>query len=402
MTTPINNIPSIPQSSETPMVVERERERERERIYQLMKKLISVISVICLICGSDIKNCFAFKYFYGSGAAVQQTGGSEQGSLNQPILRIGVVVTSSGGPATPLTATSFDFVMANTADADVVWAKLFYTGLSSTFSTATQLGAMIFNPSGTITFNFSQDMAVADTFFYWLAFDVDCEAAPGNLLDANVPVFPPDGLSFMEDGSPIDRTPIPNDPAGSRTVTALTGECQSIFQKTYGGGLNDLGWAVEQTNDGGYIVAGSAESFGAGAADFYLIKTDANGDTLWTRTYGGGGDDFGRAVEQTTDGGYIVAGYTTSFGAGVEDVYLIKTDTNGDTLWTKTYGGAGDDRGWAVEQTTDGGYIVAGGTLSFGAGGNDVYLIKTDANGDTLWTRTYGGSSFFKVSESGI
>jgi len=170
--------------------------------------------------------------------------------------------------------------------------------------------------------------------------------------------------------------------------------CTNTFQKTFGGINAEEAYAVEQTTDGGYIVAGSTGSFGAGAADVYLIKTNANGDTLWTKTYGGGGNDIGYAVQQTTDGGYIVAGYTNSFGAGSWDVYLIKTNSVGDTLWTKTYGGAGSDYVYAVQQTTDEGYIVVGRTTSFGAGITDVYLIKTDANGDTLWTKTYGGTLF--------
>jgi len=135
--------------------------------------------------------------------------------------------------------------------------------------------------------------------------------------------------------------------------------------------------------DGGYIVAGYTGSFGAGGADVYLIKTDLNGDTLWTKTYGGGNGDYCYAVQQTTDGGYIVVGYTWSFGAVWTNVYLIKTDSVGDTLWAKTYGGANFDYGYAVSPTIDGGYIVAGKTSSFGAGGSDVYLIKTDANGNS-------------------
>jgi len=168
---------------------------------------------------------------------------------------------------------------------------------------------------------------------------------------------------------------------------------QTTFQKTFGGGSSDYGKAVEQTTDGGYIVAGYTESFGAGSNDVYLIKTHANGDMMWTKTYGGAGTERAYAVEQTTDGGYIVAGWTISFGAGSQDVYLIKTDFNGDTLWIKTYGGASTEWAYAVEQTTDGGYIVAGYAGSFGAGSNDVYLIKTNANGDTLWTKTYGGAN---------
>lgn len=153
---------------------------------------------------------------------------------------------------------------------------------------------------------------------------------------------------------------------------------------------------VEQTTDGGYIVAGYVGSVVSGWSDdnFYLVKTNSAGDTLWTRTYDGGGPiENARCVQQTTDGGYIVAGETRAWDPYVVDFYVVKTDASGDTLWTRTYRGSGRENCYVVRQTTDGGYVLAGSTNSFGAGGADFYLVKTDASGDTLWTRTYGGSS---------
>jgi len=122
------------------------------------------------------------------------------------------------------------------------------------------------------------------------------------------------------------------------------------------------------------------------------LTSIARAQTSWWRTYGGTNEDYGNSVQQTSDGGYVIAGPTISFGAGNGDVYLIKTNASGDALWTRTYGGTNDDYSCSVQQTSDDGYIVAGYTMSFGAGGYDVYLIKTNASGDTLWTRTYGGA----------
>jgi hypothetical protein len=167
----------------------------------------------------------------------------------------------------------------------------------------------------------------------------------------------------------------------------------TLWTRAYGGERTDYGYCVDQTPDGGYIMGGYASSFGAFDADVYLVRTDSNGDTLWTRTYGGANHDECQSVRHTLDGGYISAGSTSSFGAGGYDVYLVKTDANGDTLWTKAIGGGSADRGYSVDLTSDGGYIIAGYTGSFGAGASDIYLVRIDAGGDTLWTRTYGDSA---------
>lgn len=164
-----------------------------------------------------------------------------------------------------------------------------------------------------------------------------------------------------------------------------------LWKKTIGGVDCDGCQAIQQTYDGGYVIVGDTKSSGKGWHDVSLIKLDARGTVQWNRTYGGQDFDCGEAVRQTRDRGFIITGWTRSFGAGLSDIYLIKTDRNGKELWTRTYGGPQHDFGFNVEQTFDGGFLIIGDTKSYGSGWYDVYVIRTDEFGDTLWTKTYGG-----------
>jgi predicted secreted protein len=166
------------------------------------------------------------------------------------------------------------------------------------------------------------------------------------------------------------------------------------WNQTYGGAITDYASALVQTADGGYALAGFTGSFGAGNHDFWLVKTDSAGNALWNKTYGGTSVDEAYALVQTADGGYALAGYTWSYGAGGSDSWLVKTDANGTAQWNMTYGGTGIDYALALVQTADGGYALAGFTGSFGAGYYDFWLVKTDANGTAQWNMTYGGTSF--------
>ena len=176
------------------------------------------------------------------------------------------------------------------------------------------------------------------------------------------------------------------------SLLILNSSAQADWEKTFGGTEDDGGSSMQQTKDGGYIIAGRTNSFGAGGDDVYLVKTDADGNQQWQKTFGGAEDDGGSSVQQTKDGGYVIAGRTNSFGTGGWDFYLVRTDALGNQQWTKTFGGTKDEIAYSAQQTTDGGYVIAGYTDSFGAGGRDVYLIKTDALGNQQWEKTFGGA----------
>ncbi len=165
------------------------------------------------------------------------------------------------------------------------------------------------------------------------------------------------------------------------------------WQKTFGGSKWDEANSIIQTKDGGYAVAGWTSSFGNGKNDMYIVKLDKEGNKLWQKTFGGSKWDKAKSIIQTKDGGYAVAGRTDSFGNGGYDMYIVKLDKEGNKLWQKTFGGSDDDEAYSIIQTKDGGYAVAGWTESFGNGGeDDMYIVKLDKDGNKLWQKTFGGS----------
>ena len=172
-----------------------------------------------------------------------------------------------------------------------------------------------------------------------------------------------------------------------------------IFSKTFGGSGQDYGHSVQQTSDGGYIITGKTRSFGEGNQDVWLIKTDSQGQEEWNHTFGGigGGNDIGRSVQQTIDGGYIITGITWEVYGNGGDLWLIKTDSQGNEEWSKIFGGEYQDKGYSGQPTTDGGYILTGGSYFYNQSddrwnNNDVRLIKTDSQGNEEWDKTFGGS----------
>jgi hypothetical protein len=168
-----------------------------------------------------------------------------------------------------------------------------------------------------------------------------------------------------------------------------------LWDRSYGvAGYEIECYAGQQTTDGGYTLIGGARGVFANYGDAWLAKTDENGNMQWNRTYGGEGHEYALSGQQTADGGYILAGVADPLGINNYDFYLLKTDSYGNMEWNKTYGGSSTEAACSVQQTSDGGYILAGETYSFGAGYTDSWLVKTDSNGKMEWNKTYGGNWF--------
>jgi len=169
---------------------------------------------------------------------------------------------------------------------------------------------------------------------------------------------------------------------GDVCVAKLDKRGNLIWDKTFGGSDYDEAHSIVQTEDGGYVIAGFTELEGAGDKDIWVIKLDENGNKIWDRTLGGTSEDWANSIIQTRDGDYMVAGWTRSMGAGKTDVWIAKLNKRGNLIWDKTFGGSDYDEAHSIVQTEDGGYVIAGWTKSKGAGNSDVWIIKLDENGN--------------------
>ncbi|MCK4885509.1 hypothetical protein KAS24_05490, partial [Candidatus Bathyarchaeota archaeon] len=185
--------------------------------------------------------------------------------------------------------------------------------------------------------------------------------------------------------------------AFSIPYSVATAEPSTNWIMTFDGPGDDEAYSVK-VGDEGYVLAGITNSSGFGQYDAWLIKTDSSGAMEWNRTYGGLFNDRVYSLVSTSDGGYALAGSTTSFGAGSADVWLVKVDSLGNLEWNQTYGGSDRDHCRSLVATSDGGYTLVCSTNSFGAGDTDVWLVKVDSSGGLEWNQTYGGSGSESVS----
>ncbi len=167
-----------------------------------------------------------------------------------------------------------------------------------------------------------------------------------------------------------------------------------LWRKQYGGPLPDFAEAVFQTLDGGFVIGGQAQSFGAGEGDFWIVRTNESGDSVGSRTFGGPLSDHCYAMARAGDGAFLLGGVTYSFGSGAADMWVVKVAANGDSLWSRSFGSLYGDQCHAITQTVDGNFLLCGSTQGFGAYFVDAWIVKLSASGDSLWSQRYGGEGF--------
>jgi len=187
----------------------------------------------------------------------------------------------------------------------------------------------------------------------------------------------------------------------SFALISLVGASSEMWSQTYGNG-KEMGYSLVETSDGGFAIVGGTGSFGAGGSDFWLVKTDANGNMEWNQTYGGAESESAMALIKTSDGGFAIVGDTESFGAGECDFWLVKTDSYGNLEWNQTYGGLGYDYARSLIETSDGGYAIGGSTdpnYEDPFGDRDLWVVKTDSYGNMEWNRTYSDSPLNSCSD---
>lgn len=295
--------------------------------------------------------------------------------------------STSGTPGIP---NANVFVIKTTAGGDTSWTRSLGGALSDNGYFVAETGDKGYIVSGS-TYSFGAGQS--DGYLLKLSQDGTLQwskAYGGALNDDMISVATVFGGGFMLLGS----TSSFGSGGFDIYVIRTDNNGDTLWTKTIGNSLEDNGLSMQQTKDSCFIISGYTYNTGS-SADIFLLKLDKRGTLLWSKLYGGGDMDGYGFVKETRDGGYIITGVTYSFGATLDgDLYLIRTDKNGNHIWSRQYGGMGTDRGYDIQETAKGDFVVSGETYSYGAGHSDLYVLKTDKNGNLLWSKTYGGSSF--------
>jgi hypothetical protein len=267
------------------------------------------------------------------------------------------------------------------SSADTVGVALRVNGVLSAVQTFTMTSTIT---NYTATFNGSWNQSDVDSMQVYF---IRTKMGSGN------PTNQRDNVAIYNVYGTLTYTPPPNiEQSAYRWFNNTDSAAPTTFAASVGGTGDDKGYSIAQAADGGYFLAGYVSGFGGGGMDASVVKYDAAGNPQWRKVWGGSGDDKAQGVVATSDGGFAIAGITTSYGAGGSDAFLAKYDATGNLSWNKTWGGTGTDYAYSLVQTSDGGYAVAGDTTSYGAGGEDLWFAKFTSTGAISYSRVLGGS----------
>jgi outer membrane protein assembly factor BamB len=352
---------------------------KQNKIVNIMIKQLLILATVILGAINLSSAQITFQKSYGGQSL-------DEGSYALQTTDGGYIVVGTKRSST--TIASQDIYLVKTdANGDTVWTKSYGNFFTPDYGTWVQQTS----DGGYIIVGTTSSFGAGQNDIYLIKTD-----ANGNLLwSKTIGTANGDGAGTVQqtaDGGYIISGGITVSTSSAMYLIKTDANGDSLWSKTYSISSLDVLSMVKQTTDGGYILVGHKTTFSVSSSDIYLLKTDANGNIIWSKTIGGTNNDFGVSIHQTTDGGFIITGSSRSFGGtNFYDVYLIKTDVTGNLVWSKCFGNADNQDGISVQQTTDGGYIVAGNTRTQFANSYDIYLIKTDSNGDSLWTRTISG-----------
>ncbi len=191
-------------------------------------------------------------------------------------------------------------------------------------------------------------------------------------------------------------------------IAQVTAPTDPSYIVSWGGPAGEDPSSILQTSDGGFIISGTTSSFGNGNTEAFIAKFNSTGNLSWTRTWGGASNDSASSLVISSDNGYVLTGQTSSYGSGLADAFIAKFDSSGNLLWSKTWGGVNHDYAKSITLSHDGGYVIAGASRNYGAGGYDAFITKFDSAGNFSWNKTWGGtgsdeiSSIVKTSDNGF
>lgn len=304
---------------------------------------------------------------------------------------LGVCATTDGGYVAVGRSRSFSaqfdvYAVRVNSMGDTLWTRTYGGNATDEANDVSEIPGIGFAIAGT-----TQSFGAGLSDIY-----VICIAENGDTLWTRT--FGTSGLDFgyavtttLDGGIAVaGTTTVPNQSI-NMSLMKLNSQGDILWSRTYGDTNVDEAFSINQTPDGGFLLSGRTVPTGASVPDMYAVRTNSAGDTLWTRRVGNDDWEEGAGAIETSDGGTIVAGWKQVPGNST-DFYVVKTAANGTVLWSHTFGGSGVDRATSIRQSTDGGSILGGYTTSMGAGSSDMYFIKLDTNGDTTWTRTAGGA----------